>query len=72
MKNVIVHQFRLSDVEEPMYEWEKSEEGQFVMKNSLEVPVWHRYTDPASMTYEYKITAFFDDKTHTFWSLKFK
>jgi len=78
MTPVVVHEFKMGDVEDPdiyaampMMQWEKSEEGQFVMTHSLEVPIWHRYTDPVTMGYVYRICAFFDDKTHILWKLKF-
>ena len=42
---VVVHRFKLSDVDdpdlyaaEPIYKWEKSEPGQFVMKHAIDKP----------------------------------
>ena len=79
MKQVIVHEFRMGDVDDPdlyaahpMYEWEKSEEGQFVMQNSLKTPEWHRLIEPVTSSYVYRITAHFDDKIYTFWRLKYR
>jgi hypothetical protein len=61
-----VHSFTMGDVDEPdlyaaqpLYEWEKSEFGQWVMKNAADTPTWHRMADPISYGYRYKITAKF-------------
>jgi hypothetical protein len=74
----IVHKFHMSDVEDPdlwaaqpLYEWEKSEAGQFVMKNSLEKPVWHRTVDSSCYGYVYTIIAKLSPESYTFWKLKY-
>jgi hypothetical protein len=61
---VVFHRFRLSDVEdpdlwaaEPIYKWEKSEPGQFVMKHAIDKPVWHRNIDHVTYSYQYIIVA---------------
>lgn len=61
---VVVHRFRLSDVDdpdlhaaEPLYKWEKSEPGQFVMKNAVGTPIWKRHIDHNFYGYEYAIVA---------------
>ena len=61
---LVVHRFRLGDVEdpdlyaaEPIYKWEKSEPGQFVMKHAIDKPEWHRHVDPATYGYQYAIVA---------------
>ena len=55
---IVVHKFRVGDVEDPqlyagapLYEWEHSEVGQWVMKHSKEQPTWSQYTDPYSYVY---------------------
>ena len=47
-KEVVVHSFSLGDVDDPdlyaaqpLYEWEKSEAGQWVMKNAADTPTWY-------------------------------
>lgn len=54
-----------------MYEWEQSEPGQFVMENSIHTPKWHRSMDSVFQGYMYEIVAYFDEKTHTYWNLKY-
>jgi hypothetical protein len=78
MISVVVHEFKMGDVEDPdiyaampMMQWEKSAAGEFVMENSLKQPEWIRLTDAVSMGYLYRIVAYFDDKTHVLWKLKF-
>jgi hypothetical protein len=50
-----------------LYEWEKSEEGEFVMKNSLSPVTWVE----SGFGHEFKIFAQFDEKTYTYWKLKY-
>lgn len=66
---IVVHRFNLSDVEdpdlyaaEPLYKWEKSEQGQFIMSNAVEQPEFHRQVNPMLMGYQYAITAELEKK----------
>ena len=66
---VVVHKFDLSDVEdpdlyaaEPLWKWEQSEAGQFVMNNAIDQPVWNRHMDPMFMGYRYVVTAELEKK----------
>jgi len=66
---VVVHKFDLSDVDDPdiyaagpMFEWERSEAGQFVFKHAVDPPKWHRHMDPMFMGYRYVITAELETK----------
>lgn len=77
VKEVVVHIFDLSDVEDPdlyaaqpLWEWQQSESGKWVMEHSVDVPVWHRMLDSLMYGYRYKITAKLTDKDYTFWTLK--
>jgi hypothetical protein len=65
-RELVVHEFTLGDVEDPdlyaaqpLWEWQESEFGQWVMKNAADTPTWHRMADPMSMGYKYRITAKF-------------
>jgi hypothetical protein len=78
MMEVVVHKFHMSDVEDPdlwaaesLCNWEKSEAGEFVMKNAEEVPVWHRTVNVECYGYEYIIRAKLSPKNYTFWKLKY-
>ena len=59
---VVVHRFQLSDVDdpdlyaaEPIYKWEQSDPGKFVMKNAVDKPVWRRHLNHSFYGYEYAI-----------------
>ena len=77
VKTVVVHTFMLGDVDDPdiyaagpIFDWERSEAGQFVFKHAVEQPVWHRMVDSSCYGYKYKITARLKAVDYTFWALK--
>lgn len=66
---VVVHRFLVSDVDDPdiyagqpLWEWEKSDAGQFVMKYAVDKPEWHRQIDVTSMGHKYAIVAELEKK----------
>lgn len=66
---VVVHSFNLSDVDDPdiyaagpIFDWERSEAGQFVMKHAIDKPEWHRHMDQMFMGYRYIIIAELEKK----------
>jgi hypothetical protein len=76
-KEVVVHSFSMGDVEDPdlyaaqpLYEWEKSEAGQWVMKNAADTPTWYRIADPISYGYKYQIRAKLMGAALTEWLLR--
>lgn len=78
MKEVVVHSFSMGDVEDPdlyaaqpLIEWEHSEQGEWVMKNAVETPSWHRMADPHGYGYRYEIRAVLQDARLTEWLLKY-
>jgi hypothetical protein len=77
VKDVVVHTFTLSDVDDPdiyaagpIFDWERSEAGQWIMAHAVEQPVWHRTVDPVMYGYKYKIKARLKAVDYTFWALK--
>ena len=61
---VIVHRFRMGDVEDPdlyaaapIYDWQESDPGKFVMKHAIDKPIWHRQLDQFAYGYQYAIEA---------------
>lgn len=65
-REMVVHEFTMGDVEDPdlyaaqpLWEWQQSEAGQWVMKHAADTPTWHRMADPMSYGYRYRITAKF-------------
>lgn len=76
---IVVHRFTLGDVEdpdlyaaEPMYKWEKSEQGQYVMSKAVETPVWQRHTDLSSFSIQYAIIAKLYEEDATYYTLRWK
>jgi hypothetical protein len=65
-REMVVHEFKLGDVDDPdlyaaqpLYEWQETEFGQWVMKHAADTPTWHRHADPVTYGYQYRITAKF-------------
>jgi hypothetical protein len=76
-KTVVVHEFSLGDVEDPdlyaaqpLYDWEHSERGQWVMNNACDIPTWYRMADPTSYGYKYQIRAKLTGPALTEWLLR--
>lgn len=78
MNKIVVHSIKMGDVEdpdlfvaEPIWQWQQTEAGKYIMKNSYPKPEWHRTTDPTYYGYRYDIIAFLEDKALTYWKLKY-
>ena len=74
---VVVHKFSMGDVDDPdlfvaqpIYEWQESDAGKFIMEHAVEKPYWHRSTDPANYGHRYDIVARLSEQNETFWTLK--
>lgn len=79
IKEVTVHSFTVGDVEDPdlyagdpLYKWQQSEIGQWVMTHAIETPVWHRMHDPTNFGHKYVIRAKLSGKDLTYFYLKWK
>lgn len=77
IREVVVHTFLLSDVDDPdiyaagpIYDWERSEMGKWVMTHAVDQPIWHRMADLSTYGYKYKITARLQARDYTYWALK--
>ena len=74
-----VHSIRMGDVEDPdlmvaqpIWEWQQTDAGKYIMKNSLPTPMWNRTADPNTYGHLYIITAYLTSKQLTFYKLKFE
>ena len=74
-----VHSIRMGDVEDPdlmvaqpIWEWQQTEAGKYIMKNSLPTPMWNRTVDTNTYGHLYTITAYLTPKQLTFYKLKFE
>lgn len=81
MKPIVVkaHTFTVSDVDdpdiyaaEPIFEWQNSEAGKWMMKHSNPVPSWHQETDFSTWGTRYLIRGYLTPELYTFWKLKYE
>ena len=75
---IVVHRFRLGDVEdpdlyasEPLYKWQESDPGKFVMEHAIDKPIWHRQLDQSTYGYQYAIEAELEMKKLSEYYLRF-
>jgi hypothetical protein len=75
---VVVHKFRMGDVEDPdlyaaqpLYEWQESEQGKFVMEHAIDQPEWHKHPDPFNYGYQFVIMAELEKKKLSEFYLRF-
>jgi hypothetical protein len=75
---LVVHEFRLGDVDdpdiyaaEPIWQWQQSDAGQWVMANAVEPPVWFQGADMDTLMYKYRIVAEFSEQNAVFYQLKY-
>ena len=74
---VIVYRFKMGDVEDPdlyaaqpLWEWQQSEMGKWVMERSVETPMWHRNNNVSNYHTEYAVQAWLKGPDYSFWVLK--
>ena len=75
----VVHYIKMGDVEDPdlfvaqpIYEWQQTEAGKWIMENSNPAPSWHRQVDYTAYGQLYLIKAYLTHKQLTFWKLKYE
>ena len=76
--DMVVHRFRIGDVEDPVlyaaqpiWDWQQTEAGKFVMEHAVESPWWVRTVDHASYGFEFAIMARMKESDQTFYKLKY-
>lgn len=76
--DICVHTFRLGDVEdpdlyagEPIWQWQQTEAGKWVMENAVEEPYWIKQIDHLTWGYNFKIMARLSEQNQTYFNLKF-
>ena len=77
--NYLVHSFTMGDVDDPdiyaaqpIYEWQQTEAGRWVVANALDKPSWQRQLNHLTYGYQYQIRAHLSPEQITFFELKFK
>jgi hypothetical protein len=76
--DIIVHEFLLVDSEDPdlyaaspIWEWQKSEVGRWVMEHAVEKPYWTKRVDMATYGYKCSIVARLSEADQVFYRLKY-
>lgn len=74
----VVHRFDLGDVDDPeiyaaqpIWEWQQTDAGKFVMEHAIETPTFHKYMDPMFLGYRFVITAELEKKKLSEFLLRF-
>ena len=75
--DVRVHEFNMGDVEdpdlyasEPLWQWQDSEAGRWVMEHAVDPPFWHRMVNPYTFGWTYYIIARLEEQDQVYWKLK--
>jgi hypothetical protein len=75
--DVKVHEFNMGDVEDPdlyasqpLWEWQQTDAGQWVMAHAVETPFWHRVVNPYTFGWTYHVVARLEEKDQLYWKLK--
>jgi hypothetical protein len=75
----IVHTIKMGDVEdpdlfvaEPIWKWQQTEAGRWIMDNSFDRPSWHRHVDYTTYGHIYAIKAELTPEQLTYYKLKFE
>jgi hypothetical protein len=76
-RDVCVHEIRMGDVEDPdlwiadpIWKWQQSDAGKFVMEHAVEKPYWTRHMDFNSYGHLYRVIARLSEQNELFWTLK--
>ena len=76
-RDVCVHEIRMGDVEDPdlmvadpIWRWQLSDAGKFVMQHAVDKPYWTRHMDYNSYGHVYRVMARLSEQNETFWKLK--
>ena len=77
VRTIVVHEFTMGDVEDPdlyaaqpLWEWQESEEGKWIIEHAVETPMWHRIPDEMQYRWAYRISAKLSGARLTEWLLR--
>ena len=78
VRKIVVHEFTMGDVEdpdlyaaEPLWKWQESEEGKWIMTHAVETPCWYRIPDQLQYGYQFQIRAKLSGPALTEWLLRY-
>lgn len=77
--DVKVHEFNMGDVEDPdlyaaqpLWDWQQTPAGKWIMEHAVDAPFWHRTVDPYTYGTKYYIIARLSEQDQTYWTLKWQ
>ncbi len=77
-RDVCVHEFALGDVEdpvmyagEPLWNWQQSAAGAWIMENAEETPYWIKDLDLSTYMYRFRVMARLSESNETFFRVKY-
>ena len=77
-RDVCVHEIKMGDVEDPdiyvaapIWEWQQTAAGRFVMEHAVGKPYWIQHRDHSSYHLLYCIMARLSEQNEVFWRLKY-
>jgi len=75
--DIKVHEFNMGDVEDPdlyaaqpLWEWQETEAGKWVIEHAVETPFWHRIVNPHTYGHTYYVIARLREQDQTYWKLR--
>lgn len=75
----IVHRFNIAEADDPdifaaqpLWEWQQSEAGKFIMEKAIETPIWNKQLNHETFSYTFVITAKLFEADALYFELKFK
>ena len=75
-RDVCVHEITMGDVEDPdlwvaspIYDWQQTEAGKFIMEHAEDQPYWTQSMDYTTYGHKYRIMARLSEQNETFWRL---
>ena len=75
-RDVCVHEIRMGDVEDPdlwvaspIWDWQQTEAGKFIMEHAVEKPYWISQMDCGTYSHMYRVMARLSEQNETFWRL---
>ena len=77
-RDVCVYEIKMGDVEDPdiyvaapIWEWQQTDAGRFVMEHAVGKPYWIQHRDHSSYHQVYRIMARLSEQNETFYRLKY-
>ena len=77
-RDVCVHEIKMGDVEDPdiyvaapIWEWQQTDAGKFIMEHAVGKPYWTQRRDHSSYHLLYHIMARLSESNEVFWRLKY-